>query len=332
MRQLELADVLGYRWQYNGPVFVCGVGGGGPATPDTGAGGAGEGGGSAAPAAPTGAPAAPAAPTLDWSTAPAHFRHAYEKLKTDHEALRTTSQGAADRWKPLEQLGAPEDLQRGYTIANKMYTEMTTLATAQGYSQDEIDEAFDKDPAAALTFLREEARKGGAATVNADSAPKTSSDAPPDVELKTVRRPRRCEWVGCGRRVGEAVVVPSWGAGIPVLFFFCEEHRPLFLEWRNDRSRSVKFRLGPAVRKKVHIWLASSNGWQRLWLVIVGLLGVAIGFLTVTLTVASWPEDYALLWILAGLCAWGVCAAMLYGIGVLVAWVRRGFSKAPAVS
>jgi hypothetical protein len=160
----------------------------------------------------------------------------------------------------------------------------------------------------------------------------TSSDAPPDVELRTVPRPRRCEWVGCGRRVRDAVVLPSWGTLIPVLFFFCEEHRPVFLEWRNDRTRSVQFRLGPVIRKKVYVWLASSNGWQRLWLVIVGILGLTVALFAVALTVASWPEDYALLWILAGLFAWGLSAALLYGIGVLVAWVRRGFSMPPAVS
>lgn len=169
-------------------------------------------------------------------------------------------------------------------------------------------------------------------TIRNFSKDKASSDAPPDVELKTVPRPRRCEWVGCARRVGEAVVLPSRVVGIPVLYFFCEEHRPLFFNWLNDRTKTVQFRLGPVLRKKMHFWLASCNGWQRLWLLVVGILGVAIAFFTVTLTVASWHEDNWWLWIVAGLCAWGFSAAMLYGMGVLVAWVRRGFSRPPVAS
>ncbi len=158
------------------------------------------------------------------------------------------------------------------------------------------------------------------------------SNAPPGFELRTVPRPRCCEWVGCARRVAEAVVLPSRVAGITVQYFFCEEHRPLFFEWLNDRTKSVHFRLGPQLRKKMRLWLASRNGWQRLWLLVVGILGVTIALFAVTLTVASWHEDYGWLWIVRGLCAWGLCAALLYGIGVLVAWVRRGFWKPPAVS
>jgi hypothetical protein len=86
-----------------------------------------------------------------------------------------------------------------------------------------------------------------------------SSDAPPKVELKKVPRPRRCEWIGCARRVGEAAVLPSRVAGIPVLYFLCEEHRPLFFSWLNDRTKRVQLRLGPQLRKKVHLWLASRS-------------------------------------------------------------------------
>lgn len=157
----------------------------------------------------------------------------------------------------------------------------------------------------------------------------TSSDAPPDVELKTVPRPSRCEWVGCARRVAEAVVLPSTVAGIPLLYFFCEEHRPLFFNWLNDRTKKVQFRLAPQLRKKLYLWLASRNGWQRVWLLVVGVLAVPIALFAVTLAVASWHEDYGWLYIVGGLCAWSLCAAMLYGMGVVVAWVRRGFSPPP---
>jgi hypothetical protein len=88
-------------------------------------------------------------------------------------------------------------------------------------------------------------------------ARQASSDAPSNAELKKVPRPRRCEWFGCTRRVGEAVVLPSHPAQIPLLYFFCEEHRPLFLGWVKDRTKKVSFRLGPQLRRKVQLWLAS---------------------------------------------------------------------------
>ena len=165
MRVISLSDVLGYRWQYDGPTFICGAS---PA-----AGGAGGAGGAGAtegsggpPAAAAPAPAAPpAAPTVDWATAPAHFRTAYEKLKSDHEALEGT-------YKPLKELGEPADLQRGYEAANRIYTELSTLGTAQGYPQEQIDEAFDKDPVGTLAFLRAEAAKAG----KGDGAPPKPED------------------------------------------------------------------------------------------------------------------------------------------------------------
>ena len=91
----------------------------------------------------------------------------------------------------------------------------------------------------------------------------SSSDAPSNVELKKVPRPRRCEWDVCAHLVGEALVMPSRLPGIPVEYYFCEQHRPLFLNWVNDRTKKVKLRLGPQLRKKVQLWPASRHNQRR---------------------------------------------------------------------
>jgi len=77
------------------------------------------------------------------------------------------------------------------------------------------------------------------------------------MELRKVPRSRRCEWEGCSHLVGEALVMPSRFPGVPVEYFFCEQHRPLFLDWVKDRTKKVRLRLGPQLRKKVRLWFAS---------------------------------------------------------------------------
>lgn len=83
------------------------------------------------------------------------------------------------------------------------------------------------------------------------------------MQLKKVSRPRRCEWDGCSHLVGEALVIPSKFPGVPALHFFCEKHRPLFLGWVNDRTKKVRLRLGPVVRRRVQTWLAARQNRRR---------------------------------------------------------------------
>jgi len=89
-----------------------------------------------------------------------------------------------------------------------------------------------------------------------------SSGVPPNIQLTKVPRPRRCEWDGCARLVGEALMLASRVPGVPVPYFLCEEHRDLFLNWVNDRTNRIKLRLVPQLRKKVGLWLGSRRTRQ----------------------------------------------------------------------
>jgi len=64
------------------------------------------------------------------------------------------------------------------------------------------------------------------------------------------------------------------------------------------------------------------NGWQRLW-VVIAALWTPIGVWQLT-TVLSRPSVATTV---LGIAAWATPSALLYLVGVTVAWVRRGFTE-----
>jgi len=47
----------------------------------------------------------------------------------------------------------------------------------------------------------------------------------------------------------------------------------------------------------------------------------------VGLAIAAREEEYWWVWIIGGLEFWGMLGGVLYGVGVLIGWIRRGFAK-----
>lgn len=96
--------------------------------------------GESAGSPPAGGVAAPPAAPVD------QLRQAYESLKTKHE--------------PWERLGAkPEEVQRSHQTYTKLYTEASTIGSQLGYSQEELQQAFQADPVGTLMTLRQMAQQ-----------------------------------------------------------------------------------------------------------------------------------------------------------------------------
>jgi hypothetical protein len=67
------------------------------------------------------------------------------------------------------------------------------------------------------------------------------------------------------------------------------------------------------------------NGWQRLWVVVFALWGLAIALWAILLG----PEGTGLALPVLGL-MWLIPASFAYGLGWSVGWIRRGFRKPEA--
>lgn len=114
----------------------------------------------ASPAAPGSAAASPAAgdTKIDWATAPAQLRTAYETTKAQLEKYSA--------------LGiTPEQVQSAHATYTTIRTEAVELASDLGFTEAQVDRAMQKDPAGTLLWLRNKAR---------ESAPPANKDG--DVE------------------------------------------------------------------------------------------------------------------------------------------------------
>ena len=128
---------------------ISGAAGGGEGTS-----GAGAGSGGGAPSSTAGgAPAAPsqsAAPVINWETAPAQFREAFNTLKRSHEELQ-------GKYTPYEKLGKVEDITRIQTQHTQAVAAARQIATGLNIPDQELQDAVNQyGLAAVLNQLRQE--------------------------------------------------------------------------------------------------------------------------------------------------------------------------------
>lgn len=119
------------------PAISGAAGGGEGAT-----GGAGAGGGGGAPPSTGGAPAAPSqgqpsAPVINWETAPAQFREAFNAQKRAFEELQ-------GKYTPYEKLGNPQDIARIQTQHTQAFGAAKSIADNLNVSEQELRENIDK--------------------------------------------------------------------------------------------------------------------------------------------------------------------------------------------
>lgn len=145
------------------PGGAGGAGGGGGDSGGAGGTGAGTGGGAGGGAgagtgtgAPGGAQGGGAEPALDTGNI-AQFRTVYEQTKKERDELK----GKYDPWSKVQ--FKPEDVTGFHGVYQKVFSEVSELGKSLGYPDDELIEALQADPVAALDFLRNEMseRDGG---------------------------------------------------------------------------------------------------------------------------------------------------------------------------
>lgn len=109
-------------------------GGGAPSGAGGGTPGAGAGGGGGQGAAPPPGQAAP--PSINWETAPQHFREGYNKLKSEHEAL-------AKQFEPWKGLNVqPGDIARFQSGYQQVYSELSNIANTLNIAEAEVADAI----------------------------------------------------------------------------------------------------------------------------------------------------------------------------------------------
>lgn len=113
----------------------------------------------AASATPAASPAA-TGPAVDWKTAPAQLRTAYEQTKAEHDKYLA--------------IGKPEDIQSQVTQFKAIQDQTFDLGRKLGYQDDELQEAFSKKPVETLIWLRQQA----AARASAAPQRRTDPNAP----------------------------------------------------------------------------------------------------------------------------------------------------------
>ncbi len=121
------------------------------------------GGGVAVPAAPPAAPSSggSAAPPAAGGAAPSPGA---SPVQQPIELLRREYEATKQRLEPWEKLGAkPEDVGRSHQTYTKIFSEATQLATQLGYTAEDLQEAFEGDPAGTLAFLRQTVQKASGA-------------------------------------------------------------------------------------------------------------------------------------------------------------------------
>lgn len=152
MKQLRYFGLPSFALYFatSAPAISGAAGGGEGAT-----GGAGAGGGGGAPPSTGGAPAAPSqgqpsAPVINWETAPAQFREAFNAQKRAFEELQ-------GKYTPYEKLGNPQDIARIQTQHTQAFNAAKGLADGLQIPDAELRQAIDQyGLAAVLNQLRQE--------------------------------------------------------------------------------------------------------------------------------------------------------------------------------
>jgi hypothetical protein len=118
----------------------------------------------AAPAAPAASPTAPSATApVDWKSAPAQLRQAYETTKAEHDKYLA--------------IGKPDEVQAQVQQLQTIRTQTFDLGKKMGFSDAEIGEAFARKPVETLLWLRQQAAQG-----RQPAAPGAAPQGPQDLE------------------------------------------------------------------------------------------------------------------------------------------------------